>query len=308
MQKLSRKQIKETLDSVPLDTVLLGAQSKDRTLTPRQKEFARRVALGETSKAQAYRDTYKSKGTPKTVGNQAYMMSKRPDIQAEVLAYQAANEASKYRTPAALREYIIHQLVLHSMNEDINPAQRIKSLELLGKVSEVAAFTERRETTVINQSSDIKQRLLSMLSNNAIDLVPHEANQVKHSLGDDADSLLEELKGEASDKREDGTPTHTPPPDIAHSVASETTHTIPHTQSTLESVPCSTSTQGAEPQVLDNIEDSSRTITSYSLESNIEDGVIDEKVMKEGVGAVENVEIGVDVEFEKVPHSGFRMK
>jgi len=162
MQKLNRKQIRETLSSVPLDTLLLGTHAKDRTLTPKQKEFARNVALGET-KAQAYRNAYNSKtDRAKTQGDAGSRLAKHSGINAEIQAYQAAIEASKHRTPAQLREFVIHQLTLHAMDDSINPAQRIKSLELLGKVSEVAAFTERKETTVINQSSDIKQRLLSM--------------------------------------------------------------------------------------------------------------------------------------------------
>lgn len=297
MQKLSRKQIKETLDSVPLDTVLLGTQSKDRTLTHKQKEFARQLALGET-KAGAYRKAYNSTGKAKTQGDNGYRLSNDTGIQAEVLAYQAAIEAEKYRTPAALRSFVIHQLTRHAMDDSINPAQRIKSLELLGKVSEVAAFTERKETTVITQSSDIKQRLLSMLSN-TIDITPNDTGSRDDSSAD-ADSLLAEIKGDAHAEDQDATPTHTPPPDMAHDATDIYTHTIPHNKSHTESI--------AEPQVLDNIEDSSRTITSYSLESNIEDGVIDKKVIKEGVGAVENVEIGVDVEFEKVPPNGFGMK
>jgi hypothetical protein len=52
MQKLNRKQIREGLSQVPIDTILLGTQAKDRTLTHKQKEFARKIALGET-KAQA---------------------------------------------------------------------------------------------------------------------------------------------------------------------------------------------------------------------------------------------------------------
>ena len=303
MQKLNRKQIRETLDSVPLDTLLLGTQAKDRTLTTKQKEFARSIALGET-KANAYRKAYNTKTeNKKTQADNASRISKHNGIQAEVMAYQAAIEASKHRTPAQLREFVIHQLTLHAMDDSINPAQRIKSLELLGKVSEVAAFTERKETTVINQSSDIKQRLLSMLSN-TIDITPNGNSNGNQNLGDDADSLLAEIKGEGSDNRGDGTPTTTPPPDIAPSDGHVTTHTIPHKKSITESVPCSTSTM----QVVDNIEDSDPTITSYSLESNIEEGVIDEKVISEGVGVVENVEIGVDVELEKVPPSGFRMK
>lgn len=308
MQKLNRKQIREGLSQVPIDTVLLGTQSKDRTLTHKQKVFARNVAMGET-KAQAYRNAYNTKGgNKKTQGDAGSRLAKHSGVNAEIEAYQMAVEAEKYRTPAQLRAFVIHQLTIHAINEDNPPAQRIKSLELLGKVSEVAAFTERKETTIVNQSSDIKQRLLSMLSTNAIDLVPHEASQVKESLDQAADDLLLEIKGLASSDRGDGTPTHTPPPDIAPCHADETTHTIPHTQSTLESVPCSTYTQDAEPQVLDNIEEYIPTITSYRGKSNIEGGVIDDLVIKEGVGAVENVEIGVDVEFEKVPPNGFGVK
>lgn len=297
MQKLNRKQIREGLSQVPIDTVLLGTQAKERTLTHKQREFARNVAMGKP-KAQAYRETYNTKANKKVQGNAASKLSLHDGVAMEIQAYQAAIEAAKYRTPAQLREFVIHQLTLHAMDDSINPAQRIKSLELLGKVSEVAAFTERKETTIVNQSSDIKQRLLSMLSN-TIDITPNDTGSRDDSSAD-ADSLLAEIKGDAHAEDQDATPTHSPPPDMAHDATDIYTHTIPHNKSHAESI--------AEPQVLDNIEDSSRTITSYSLKSNIEDGVIDEKVIKEGVGAVENVEIGVDVEFEKVPPNGFGMK
>ena len=307
MQKLSRKQIREGLSQVPIDTIILGTQAKDRTLTHKQKAFARKIALGET-KAQAYRDTYNTKASKKVQGNAASKLSLHDGVAMEIQAYQAAIEAAKYRTPAQLREFVIHQLTLHAMNEDINPAQRIKSLELLGKVSEVAAFTERKETTIVNQSSDIKQRLLSMLSNNAIDIIPNEANQVKDSLVDEAESLLAEIKGDAMSDGADATPTHHPPAHMAYGSADGTTHTIPHTQNTLESVPCSTYTQGRESQAFDIIEDLDPTITSYSAESNIEATVIDIKVIREGEGVSENEEIGVEMDIEKVPPIGFRMK
>jgi hypothetical protein len=102
-------------------------------------------------------------------------------------AYQLANEAAKYRTPAQLRELVIHQLTQHALNTECPPAQRIKALELLGKVSEVAAFTERKETTIVKQSADIKTRLLESLRN----VVDVDAKVVDS----DADSLLAEIIG-----------------------------------------------------------------------------------------------------------------
>jgi hypothetical protein len=49
--KLTRKQIKEGLEATPIDTLLMGSP---KTLTAKQKEFARQVAMGKP-KAEAYR-------------------------------------------------------------------------------------------------------------------------------------------------------------------------------------------------------------------------------------------------------------
>ena len=202
-----------------MDTLLVGVDSPIGKLTPKQREFARQVALGET-KAGAYRNTYKSKGKPHTVAVTAHKMSTRPDVQMTIEAYKAAHEAAKYRNPTQLRELVIHQLTQHALNDDCPPAQRIKALELLGKVSEVAAFTERKETTVVNQSKDIRANLLERLRN-VVDVEAHEAE-------DDADSLLKELSGEPH-------PTATPLNNIEGTY--NLLHTNPHEQSGPESNP-----------------------------------------------------------------------
>ena len=295
MQKMSRKQIKEGLQSVPIESLLLGSQSREKTLTSKQRAFARSVALGET-KAESYRRAYDSKGKAKTQGDNAYKLSKHTGIKTEIEAYQAAIEAAKHRTPAQLREFVIHQLTLHAMDESINPAQRIKSLELLGKVSEVALFMERKETTVINQSGDIKQRLLAMLTGQVTDLSHKDilSPGSKQSLArnddaslDDVGSLLAEIRGDGCAESEDNAPTHAPPAQCAPDRAVALSHTIPDTQSTPESVPCSTQPV----QLVDNIEKDATTLTSYSLKSNIEDSSIDDLDIK-GVGGSKNVEFG----------------
>ena len=59
MKKLSRAQIVEGFESIPIDTILLGSASTKQTkLTHKQREFAREIALGET-KTGAYRKAYK---------------------------------------------------------------------------------------------------------------------------------------------------------------------------------------------------------------------------------------------------------
>jgi len=223
MAKLNRKQIREGLDQIPIDTVLLGVNSPIGKLTPKQREFARLVALGET-KAGAYREAYGSKGNPHTVGNKGYVLAARDEIQATVDAYRLANEAAKYRTPVQLRELVIHQLTQHALDTECPPAQRIKALELLGKVSEVAAFTERKETTIVNQSADIKARLLESLRNvvDVEDISPVDS---------DADSLLNELANPGEILASENGDTHLPgtPLSIAE-VGSVSLHTTPPKQ------------------------------------------------------------------------------
>lgn len=235
--RLTREQIKAGLETVPLDSILLGTNTEAR-LTPKQREFARNLALGN-SKAQAYRDSYNSKATKKTQANKGYELSKREDIQAIKEAYQVAIEAAKQRTPAQLRELVIHQLTAHAISEAVPPAQRIQALKLLGTVSEVAAFTERKEVTNVRKSEDVRSALMEKLrtiSGSAVDavLIPK---------GEDADSLLAEIQaGHAALAEETGQPaaegdpaaldpTRAPPPSIAVDHLCSDLHSVPHSGS-----------------------------------------------------------------------------
>ena len=240
MAKLSRKSIREGLSQVPMDTILLGVtQAKEQPLTPKQREFARQVALGET-KAQAYRNAYKSKGKPNTVGQKGYELAKRDEMQVMIDAFRLANEVEKQQTPAQLRRLVITQLTQHALDPEFPPAQRVKALELLGKVSEVAAFTERKETTITHQSGDIKARLLEQLKQ-VIDITPKQE--------DDTDDLLLEIAGNQEQENlgglEEGYGTGTPPNE--QSEAEIYTHNAPHTQSCSESAPHTQSVEISNP-------------------------------------------------------------
>jgi len=123
--RLTRAQIAEGLESVPLDTILLGTRTETR-LTAKQKAFARSLALGN-SKAQAYRETHNSKATKKTQANNGYRLAQREDIQTIKEAYELAIEAAKQRTPAQLRELVIHQLTQHCHDRKVTRNHRISS-------------------------------------------------------------------------------------------------------------------------------------------------------------------------------------
>jgi hypothetical protein len=167
---------------------ILGVSSK--SLTPKQKQFCKGIAMGQTG-AEAYRGAYKTKAKPKTIANDAHKLRKRPDIDATIQAYEAAIQAQTYQTPAGLRALVIHTLVNVITNNETKDAVKVQAAKTLGTVTEVAAFTERKETRVITSSEDTKAKLLAklrdMMKANAVDADVIET-----------DSLMAELSLEKS--------------------------------------------------------------------------------------------------------------
>ena len=161
--KLTRKAINEGLSSVPIDTILLGAaNTKISKLTAKQRRFAQAVALGDTQ-AGAYRKSYDTNGTPSTQGHSASRLANKPHINAQIEAFKLAIEAQKYASPLALRSLVIERLTATAIDDNIKPAQRLRALELLGKVTEVAAFTERREIIKTDSSDTARDKLMQSL-------------------------------------------------------------------------------------------------------------------------------------------------
>ena len=196
--KLTRKQIREGLDQVPMEAVLLGAANKGEiSLSPKDVEFARQLALGE-KKASAYRKSRPgSRAKPHSASRTGQRLAASVAVQSQVEAFKAAIEAQKYATPIHLRALVITELTKAAINEDFPPATRVNALKLLGTITEVAAFTERREVRQVSDSAAIKEKLLASLRlavhSSAIDV---SAN--------DAASLLAELSPVLNDERDAG--------------------------------------------------------------------------------------------------------
>lgn len=183
--KLSRKAIDNGLDSVPISHIL-GRQASEK-LTAKQRKFALEVAKGST-KADAYRAAYNVKSA-KTMEAEPYRLASDPRVAREIEAYSLALETAKLRSPAALRELVIQSLVRVITDPDSKPGQITAAAKVLGTVTEVAAFTERKEVRTISSSEDararVMQELRALVSADATDATVIEA-----------DSLLAELTGE----------------------------------------------------------------------------------------------------------------
>jgi len=223
MAKLTRDQIAKGLDTIPMSQILVGAQGTAPTLTAKQIAFAKELALGKSTQADAYRKVYKSQGRPKTVGSNASRLSTDDRISAAVEAFKVAEAYKEYQTPTQLRALVVSQLTKHVLDEDFPPAQRVACLKLLGSVAEIGLFIDRKETLVVHQSSDIRAKLIEQLrtiTGQATDITPV----------DDADSLLAEIARVPD-------PTTSPPPANAGASVCAPIHTIPLKITSENSIP-----------------------------------------------------------------------
>jgi hypothetical protein len=196
---------------------ILGVSGK--ALTSKQKQFCKEVAMGQTG-SEAFRRSYKSKAKPKTVANKASQLKKRVDIQATITAMELAIQAAEYQTPAGLRALVIQTLVQTMIDPEVKDSVKVAAAKTLGTVTEVAAFTERKETRIITSSEDAKAKLLAKLR----DMMKANATDATVI---DADSLLMELAAPVDEVSDvDTHPVGTPQavePGTPH-----TLHTIPH--------------------------------------------------------------------------------
>ena len=186
IMKLTRKQIKEGLKATPIDTLLMGSP---KTLTAKQKAFAESVAKGK-SKAEAYRSAYDTNTTANAQRVEAHRLSMNPNIALMIESMKVSLEAQKYLLPAHLRALTIQKLTEKALDPEVNHAQQIKALELLGKITEVSLFTERKEITATDTSAKAKDKLIASLAH----AIRSSAN-ISSAKKKDADALLAEITG-----------------------------------------------------------------------------------------------------------------
>ena len=186
--KLTRKQIKESLEQIPVDRLLLGGAAHGVSLTKKQKAFAEEV-VKTGNKTAAYRKAYDTHGKPATQSRDAQKIANNPKVSTYIEALEAAEEARKYLIPARLRDLAIHKITEKALDPAVPPAQQLKALELLGKITEVSLFTHRTETVHLTSSTEIKDQLMKTLrlamSNG--DITDVEANPVDDLLAEIAE-------------------------------------------------------------------------------------------------------------------------
>jgi hypothetical protein len=245
MKKLSKREIAEAMKTMPIERILLGANNPaNLKLTKKQKEFAE-AAVSTGNKTEAYRRAYNSKGKRTTAAAEANKVSKNPNVATYILALEASKAAEEYLLPARLRSMAIHKLSSMALNDGLKPSEQLRALELVGKMSEVSLFSERREIVHSLDSGSLKSKLME-----AVQLAIENSKSLRHATKRDAQQLLNELNEpidiEAGDIKElekaassegDGlenedipTP-HTPIPPFLPDAMAGHMHSIPDNQS-----------------------------------------------------------------------------
>lgn len=237
--KISRSAIKQTLKETPIDQILVGVHNAEKVnLTKKQKDFARKVAEGKP-KAQAYREVYEGNATKKTQAEAGCRLAANSKVAAMIDAFQVANEAREYLIPQQIRALAVEKLVSIAINDGEKTSDKLRALELIGKMSEVSLFTERKDIVHHHNAKDIKTQLLEGLKQ-----AFQNSRQVNELAKRKAESLLVELSdcntvtvssntvtGEDPDpltKAESESPLH-PDPLFSTFADSEGLHSIPHT-------------------------------------------------------------------------------
>lgn len=184
------RQYLETVSPSQLGYMLTGSS---KTLTAKQRAYAYHVAQGAT-KAEAYRSAYKRDATKATILTAPYQLAANPIVAREIEAYKLAHEAAKHRTADDLRSLVIQTLVQQVIDPDCPPAVRTQAAKTLGNVTEVAAFTERRESVVHHSSDKLRAQILEQVQ--AL-MQPRQVSG--ETIEQDAASLLAELSAPADD-------------------------------------------------------------------------------------------------------------
>lgn len=235
-RKLTREQIREGVKSAPVVQILTGVNETGApAITAKQMAFVEEYLKGQ-SMAESYRVAYNSKGNPNTCSRRGRELLDDSRIQAYMAHRKAQIMGDKSQNPMEIRRETIRSLLIHAQDESFPPAQRVKCLELLGKITEVALFTERREVVRVTDANDAKAKLFDALR----DAMKRNALTVDAIIDKDVDTLTEEIQQANSPDAiepdgDDDPPTATPqnPEDEGAGLS----HSIPHTESGSNSNP-----------------------------------------------------------------------
>jgi len=141
-------------------------------LTPKQKALVDAMAAGAT-KREAYLASHEpDKASSKTITMMASRAAASPNVQAALSQQQAVERLRYSQNPLEIRSFVVDSLQ-HEARTAQRPSDRLRALELLGKLADVGAF-ENRSVIEHRSANDTKARLAEKLRRLTIDVEARE--------------------------------------------------------------------------------------------------------------------------------------
>ena len=143
------------------------ATAKKRRLTAKQERFVAEVIKGSTQ-ADAYRTAYEAKGMkPSAIYTEANRLMGNPEIACRLQANRDSIQRSAVSSALSRRRWIVERLEHEAANAE-SDAARVRSLELLGKTTDIKLFADIVETSTNDSSpeqvkAELEQKLTALL-------------------------------------------------------------------------------------------------------------------------------------------------
>jgi len=144
-----------------------GGPRNEYGLTRKEEAYARLMATDSTTSTEAYRQVYDVGASTKieTVHQMAFKVGNREKVRKRIAMLRQQGQARSLHDPGSTRTFIIERLWEEAKNMQNRTSDRLKAIELLGKLEHVGAFRERSEvlTRQLNTPEEIKARIEELL-------------------------------------------------------------------------------------------------------------------------------------------------
>jgi hypothetical protein len=171
MNKEQEEQLQgETVVPIRPGVAMRGQGKNQYGLTAKQEAFAGFVANGNSLTASYKMAFAPPNSSDTTIMNKASELMRRDYVQARVNELVAQNNSVKQLDAVRMLSFVRERLLIEAQNTASKPADRLKALELIGKLSDVAAFRDRivEETvdtkTALEMEREIKRKLEKILA------------------------------------------------------------------------------------------------------------------------------------------------
>jgi phage terminase small subunit len=144
------------------------ATAKKRRLTAKQERFVAEVIKGSTA-SDAYRKAYDAEGMKASaIWVESSRMMGNPIVALRLQAHRDSIQRSAVSSALTRRRWIVERLE-HEAAHAESDAARVRSLELLGKTTDIKLFADIVETSSNDQSpeqvkAELEEKLTALLS------------------------------------------------------------------------------------------------------------------------------------------------